>query len=361
MRNQASTQVGIKSKLLTTLIVILVALFASSIHLFGRRTSVVGLNLFPYILSVLILFLFSRFMGNKKMLSQFNFNRFVPLLTILIACIDAYYSLHTTVSLFTLTGLSIWFTHIAGVFVLLWLANIVTSRGLGNGVSLLLFLFIVTSASKFVVQSSFGLLPSLALFSACIISLFSGVALSRSTLKILVKYHRRQQGKKMFAGQSSHVPLLLCASGALPTIFLYTLLHYAHHLPSSLVPLLFVATFFVAFLVTPPLNDAHFNSKQISDSLRQNGGLIIGVRSGLKTQEFFCAKQRLVSFVTAFFYSTFCVVSVLLIKINTSVFGLALTPIALYIVLAVVLDLVKEVQEDLMPAHYQELLRKSRQ
>jgi preprotein translocase subunit SecY len=284
-------------------------------------------------------------------------------------------------------------TLIAGTMFLMWLGEQITERGVGNGVSLIIFAGIVASLPAAVIntleQVRNGDISVLAVF--VIIALVFGVTyfvvfMERGLSKITVNYARRQGGRQGYMNQSSHLPLKLNMSGVIPPIFASSLILF----PSTVSSWLTTAnatgdgswrdTLFRGLQVLAqalgPAEPLHmllyggliigfaffytalvFNSQETADNLKKSGALIPGIRPGKATADYIDGVLTRLSAVGAMYLVMVCLLpEVMRTKLGTSFyFG----GTSLLIVVVVVMDFIAQIQAHLMSHQYESLLKKA--
>ena len=272
------------------------------------------------------------------------------------------------------------FTLTAGTIFIMWLGERITARGLGNGISLIIFAGIVAGFP--------GALANVyQLFMAGELTLFMGifvlaivvgvllfiVFVERGQRRLPIHYAKRMMGRKMYGGQTSHLPLKLNTSGVIPAIFASSILMFpatiasfsqagfleavANHLqPESLVyNLIFVALIiFFCFFYTAII----FDPKDIAENLKKQGGFIPGIRPGLRTKEYIDAVLSRLTFSGSIYLSLVCVLPVFMIREFNVPFYYGGT--ALLIVVVVAMDTMSQFQSHLISRHYEGLMTKTR-
>jgi preprotein translocase subunit SecY len=271
----------------------------------------------------------------------------------------------------------------AGTMFLMWLGEQITERGLGNGISIIIFAGIAAGLP----QSIGGMLElvrtgSMGPIVALLIVLLVGaityfvVFVERGQRKILVNYARRQVGNKVYGGQSSHLPLKLNMSGVIPPIFASSIillpstivswfsagssLNWLKDISAALSPgqplyvmLYAVAIIFFCFFYTALV----FNSRETADNLKKSGGFIPGIRPGDQTAKFIDKILLRLTLAGAIYITFVCLVpEFLILKYNVPFyFG----GTSLLIIVVVTMDFMAQVQNYLMSQQYESLLKKA--
>ena len=274
-------------------------------------------------------------------------------------------------------------TLVGGTVFLMWLGEQVTARGVGNGISLIIFAGIVAELPS-ALAATRELGRTGAMSSALIALLFVGavaiiygiVFVERAQRRVLVQYPKRQQGNKMYGGESSHLPLKINTSGVIPLIFASSLLlmpitviqFSAGQGPDFLTTittflgrgqpgylLIFGALIaFFAFFYTAVV----FNPEETADNLKKNGGFIPGIRPGKNTADHLDYILTRLTVVGAIYLVAVAILPEILISKLAVPFFFGGT--SLLIVVSVTLDTVAQVQSHLLAHQYEGLIKKSR-
>ena len=274
---------------------------------------------------------------------------------------------------------------VGGTVFLMWLGEQITARGIGNGISLIIFAGIVaampSSIAGFLEMGKTGALSTLVMMfitALAIAIVFFIVFFERAHRRILVQYPRRQVGNKMFGGDSSHIPLKINTSGVIPPIFASSLLlmpltvigflgadgtgpAWLTDLSASLsrgsaaYMILFsvLIIFFCFFYAT-----VVFNPDETADNLKQYGGFVPGIRPGKNTASYLKNVLNRLSLIGAVYLVFICLLPEFLIAKLSIPFYLGGTSIL--IVISVMMDTVAQIQSQLLAHQYEGLLRKSR-
>ena len=271
----------------------------------------------------------------------------------------------------------------AGTMFLMWLGEQITERGLGNGISILIFAGIAAGLPnalggllELVRTGAMSIL--VALFVVVLVGLvtYFVVFMERGQRKILVNYARRQMGNKVYGGQSSHLPLKINMAGVIPPIFASSIillpatiaswfsssqsLHWLKDISSALSPgqpvyvLLYVgAIVFFCFFYTALV----FNSRETADNLKKSGAFVPGIRPGDHTAKYIDKILVRLTLVGAIYISFVCLLpEFLILKYNVPFyFG----GTSLMIIVVVTMDFMAQVQNFMMSQQYDSLLKKA--
>lgn len=274
-------------------------------------------------------------------------------------------------------------TLVGGTMFLMWLGEQITERGIGNGISIIIFAGIVAGLPR-AVSGTLGLVSSGAFSIPLVIFLVIAVILvtafvifvERGMRKITVNYAKRQVGNKLYGGQTSHLPLKLNMSGVIPPIFASSILLFPATLAglvgtnenltwikdigSVLSPgqplyiLLFAAAIiFFCFFYTALV----FNPKETADNLKKGGAFVPGVRPGLQTAQYIDRIMGRLTLVGGIYITAVCLLpEFLILKYNVPFyFG----GTSLLIIVVVTMDFMAQVQSHRMSQQYEGLLKKA--
>lgn len=271
----------------------------------------------------------------------------------------------------------------AGTAFLMWLGEQITEKGIGNGISILIFAGIIAGVERgartiyetwFYNQEQLGmsfvklgvLLVGIVLLIAAIVFVQQGVR------RIPVQYAKRVVGRKTYGGQSTHIPLKVNAAGVIPVIFASSLLMFpvtvAQFLPSNTVTdwiqsrLAFGQPLYVAFEVILIIFFTYFytfvqiNPVQLSDGMKKNGGFIPGIRPGKPTELFITRVMNRITLSGALFLAAISAMPV--VFMGATGLNLFFGGTGLLIVVGVALETMKQVESQLLQRHYKGFIRK---
>jgi preprotein translocase subunit SecY len=274
-------------------------------------------------------------------------------------------------------------TLVGGTIFLMWLGEQITARGVGNGISLIIFAGIVAELPGALVSTfelgRTGALPTfllLALITMIGVVIGAIVFMERAQRRLLVQYPKRQVGRKIMGGEASHLPLKLNVSGVIPPIFASSLLllpitvanFSAGKGPEWLTAvttllghgqplyMLFYAAgiIFFCFFYTSII----FNPDDTAENLRKNGGFIPGIRPGAKTAEYINYILTRLTVVGSLYLAVICLLPEILVSQYSVPFYFGGT--SLLIVVSVTMDTVAQIQSHLLAHQYEGLIKKSR-
>ncbi|MEH2474293.1 preprotein translocase subunit SecY [Nitrobacteraceae bacterium AZCC 2161] len=358
------------------------------------RMAIFALNITPYISASIVIQLLTTVLPTLEALKKEGeagrktLNQYTRYLTVLLAAFQSYgiavglegagnavadpgmfFRISTAI---TLTG---------GTMFLMWLGEQITSRGIGNGTSLIILSGIVAELPTAIANTlelgrqgalSTGIILLIVMMAVAVIPFI--VFMERAQRRLLIQYPKRQVGNKMFEGQSSHLPLKLNTSGVIPPIFASSLLllpttvanfnvgwewfqwlttQLGHGRPLFLALYLALIVFF-AFFYTAIV----FNPTETADNLKKHGGFIPGIRPGERTAEYIDYVLSRITVLGAFYMSIVCLIPEILISYASVPFYFGGT--SLLIVVSVTMDTVAHVQGYLLAHQYEGLIKKSK-
>jgi len=276
-------------------------------------------------------------------------------------------------------------TVVGGTMFLVWLGEQITARGVGNGISLIIFAGIVAnlpSALAAILElgrtgaMSAGFIIFLFLMAILVIAVV--VFVERAQRRIVVQYPKRQVGNRMYGGDSSHLPLKLNSAGVIPPIFASSLLllpttlasfgaaggdgpewltsvaaYLGHGQPLYLALYVSMIVFF-AFFYTAVV----FNPEETADNLRKHGGFVPGIRPGKNTADYLDYVLTRLTVVGAIYLALVCILPEILISQYAVPFYFGGT--SLLIIVSVTMDTVAQIQSHLVAHQYEGLIRKSK-
>jgi preprotein translocase subunit SecY len=260
-----------------------------------------------------------------------------------------------------------------GTTVIMWLGELITDQGIGNGSSLIIFAGIVAAMpdalTKFLGGSGGGNVGGLTILFMLILVIGTVAAIcyfERAHRRIPVQYTKRQVGRKMYSGAQSYLPLKINVSGVIPPIFASSILMFpsqiAHmsgsgwmeQFASILHPadwrynfIFTVLNVFFAFFYTSVV----FNPVDVADNLRKSGGFVPGIRPGKNTAQYIERVLSRITFAGALYLSVVCMIPALLQKYMSVPFSFGGT--GLLIVVGVALDTVQQIESHLITRNYE--------
>jgi preprotein translocase subunit SecY len=360
------------------------------------RFSIFALGIMPYISASIIMQLMSYVVPSMEALKKegeagrrkiTQYTRYGTLGLAIFQSIGIAIALESSAGLVITPGFGFRMTAMvsltAGTMFLMWLGEQITERGLGNGISIIIFAGIAAGLPssiggllELVRTGAMSIIVALLIVVLVAAITYFVVFVERGQRKILVNYARRQVGNKVYGGQSSHLPLKLNMAGVIPPIFASSIIL----LPSTIVSwfsssgsmiwlkdisaalspgqpiyvmLYAVAIIFFCFFYTALV----FNSRETADNLKKSGGFIPGIRPGDQTARFIDKILLRLTFAGAIYITFVCLVpEFLILKYNVPFyFG----GTSLLIIVVVTMDFMAQVQNYLMSQQYESLLKKA--
>ena len=360
-----------------------------------KRFSVVALGIMPYISASIIMQLLSFIDPNLKQLrkegelGRRKITQYTRYGTVLLASFQAFgvaialegqnVVIHPGIGFHVTAVISL----VTGTMFLVWLGEQITERGVGNGISLIIFAGIVAGLPRAVGGTleltrtgEMHLLIVLALFALAIVVTGFVVFVERGQRRITINYAKRQVGRKMYAGQSSHLPLKLNMSGVIPPIFASSIIlfpatlgswfgqsegmRWLQDFASSLSPgqplyVMLYAGFivFFCFFYTAIV----FDPRETAENLKKSGAFIPGMRPGEQTAQYLDNVLTKLTLAGAIYITFVCLLpEFLILKFNVPFyFG----GTSLLIIVVVVMDFMSQVQAHLMSHQYEGIMKKA--
>ena len=363
-----------------------------------ERMAIFALNIMPYISASIIMQLMTAVIPSLEQIKKEGeqgrrqINQYTRYLTVFLATMQGYFiaaSLqaqgvaHDPGPFFLLTTVV---TLVGGVMFLLWLGEQITARGVGNGVSLIIFAGIVAELPRVIA----GLLDqgrtgagvgggTILVIGALALALIVFVVfMERSQRRIIVQYPRRQVGQRMTQGEKSHLPLKLNPSGVIPPIFASSLLllpataigAIGQNSPEWLQTLgflfspgrpLYVGLYAVLIIgFTFIYTSVVFNVEDVADNLKKYGGFVQGYRPGARTAEYLDFVLTRLTVIGALYLTAVCIFPELLKMSSGQAIPVYIGGTSLLIVVSVTLDTVGQIQGHLVAQQYESLIKKSK-
>jgi len=361
-----------------------------------HRMAIFALNIMPYISASIIIQLMTTVSPTLEQLKKEGeqgrkvMNQYTRYLTVVLAAFQSYgiaVGLEGAGSVVTDPGMffrvETVLTLTGGTMFLMWLGEQITSRGIGNGISLIILSGIVAELPAAIAGMlelgrqgalSMGLIGLVLLMAVAVIAFI--VFMERAQRRLLIQYPKRQVGNRMFEGQSSHLPLKLNTSGVIPPIFASSLLllpttvanfnagqlpdwastivaQLSHGRPLFLLLYVLLIVFF-AFFYTAIV----FNPTETAENLKKHGGFIPGIRPGERTAEHIDYVLSRITVIGAGYLALVCLLPEILISYAAVPFYFGGT--SLLIVVSVTMDTVAQIQGYLLAHQYEGLIKRSK-
>ena len=375
------------------------------------RFSIFAMSISPYITASIVIQLLGMVIPSLEKIikeggeeGKAKINRYTKMLTLVLALVEAigiymsYSGTYTAYGVFInpgfATGALIVLSLVAGTALLMWLGEQITNRGIGNGISIIIFIGIISSLPSVVTTiynlmftatgfSTTGLLISLGLIIGAIILVAGVVFVQEAERRVPVQYAKKVVGRKMYGGQNTHIPLKLAMAGVMPVIFASSFMTFpamiiqmfnsniaaqtgfwatiykfsiatstsqvgiGYTIANAIVYLLLILgfTYFYTY--------ATFNPAEVSNNIKKNGGFIPGIRAGKPTTEFL---SNIMSKLTLFGGLFLSVIAVLPMLMRFTGLNVAFGGTSILIVVGVALETVQQLESRLVMRHYKGFL-----
>ena len=359
------------------------------------RMAIFALGIMPYISSSIIVQLLtgvSDYFKNLKAQGETGRAKITQITrygTVLLALIQGYglsIGLQSSPDLvinpglfFTVTAVS---TIVAGTMFLMWLGEQITQRGIGNGISLIIFAGIVAEIPRALVTTfelgrtgAVSTIMIIGIFVLLVATIMFIVFMERALRKILINYPKRQMGNKMYGGESSHLPLKINQAGVIPAIFASALLllpvTFSNFSFSDNDTFLNISSYFTQgqplymllyasgiIFFTFFYTSITFNPTETADNLRKYGGFVPGIRPGENTALYIDKIVTKLTTIGALYLTLVCLMPEFLIANYPIPFYLGGTSILIVVVVAI--DTVTQIQTRLMSSQYEQLIKKTK-
>ena len=360
------------------------------------RMAILALGIMPYISSSIIVQLMTSIspqleaLKKEGELGRKKINQYTRYGTVLLAAAQAYaiaVGLEGGGNIVLEPGLffrlTTVITLVGGTMFLMWLGEQITARGVGNGISLIIFAGIVAELPRALFglleltrQQAISPLLIVGLFIVSALVIAAIVFMERAQRRLLIQYPKRQVGNRMSQGESSHLPLKLNTAGVIPPIFASSLLllpitvaqftagsgpewlggivsQLGHGRPLYILLYIGLIIFFCFFYTA-----VVFNPKETADNLKKYGGFVLGIRPGEKTAEYIDYVLTRITVLGSIYLAAICVLPEILISNFSLPFYFGGT--SLLIVVSVTMDTVAQIQSHLLAHQYEGLIKKAR-
>ena len=359
------------------------------------RMAIFALGIMPYISSSIIVQLLtgvSDYFKNLKAQGEIGRQKITQITrygTVLLATIQGYglaVGLESSANLVINPGLffkvSTVTTIVAGTIFLMWLGEQITQRGIGNGISLIIFSGIVAEIPRALVTTfelgrtgAISTIMIIGIFILLVLTILFIVFMERALRKILINYPKRQMGNKMYGGDSSHLPLKINSAGVIPAIFASALLllpvtfsnfnisqnetflnitsYFSQGQPLYMILYASGIIFFTFFYTS-----ITFNPNETAENLRKYGGFIPGIRPGESTALYIDTILTRLTTIGALYLTLVCLMPEFLIANYPIPFYLGGASVLIVVVVAI--DTVTQIQTRLMSSQYEQLIKKTK-
>ena len=371
------------------------------------RFSVFAMSISPYITASIVIQLLAMIIPSLERLTKEGgeegrkkINRYTKILTLVLALVEAigvfvsYKSSGIFVNTNFATGAMVVIALVAGTSILMWLGDEITSKGIGNGISMIIFVGIISGLPSFVTTlwnlimsdalfSTTGFLMAIGILIGAIILVAGVVFVQQAERRVPVQYSKKVVGRKMVGAQNTHIPLKLAMAGVMPIIFASSFLTFpamiiqifvsdigsktgflaglykfsiatssssvgiGYSIANALVYLVLIMafTFFYTY--------ATFNPAEVSNNIKQNGGFIPGIRAGKPTTEYLSSIISKLTWFGGFFLA---IIAILPMLLRFTSLNIAFGGTSILIVVGVALETIQQLESQLVMRHYKGFL-----
>lgn len=371
------------------------------------RFSIFAMSITPYITASIVIQLLSMIIPSLERLTKEGgeegrrkINKYTKIITILLALVEAIgvYLSYKDSGIFVntefITGATVIISLVAGTSILMWLGDQITNKGIGNGISIIIFVGIISGLPSFVTTlwglivtqegfSTTGLLMALGILIGAIILVAAVVFVQQAERRVPVQYSKKVVGRKMVGAQNTHIPLKLAMAGVMPIIFASSFMTFpamiiqifvkdiatqtgflaglykfsiatssssvgiGYTIANAIVYLLLIVgfTFFYTY--------ATFNPAEVSSTIKKNGGFIPGIRAGKPTTEYL---SSIISKLTWFGGVYLAIIAIIPMFLRFTNLNIAFGGTSILIVVGVALETVQQLESQLAMRHYKGFL-----
>lgn len=371
------------------------------------RLSIFAMSISPYITASIVIQLLAMVIPALERLTKeggeegrSKINRYTKMLTIVLALVEGLgiYLSYKNSGIFInsefITGATVVISLMAGTSILMWLGDQITNKGIGNGISIIIFVGIIAGLPSAVTTiwrliftavgfSTTGLLTAIGIIIGAIILVAGVVFVQQAERRVPVQYSKRVVGRKMVGAQNTHIPLKLVMAGVMPVIFASSFMTFpamiiqmfvsdiatktgfwagvykfsiatstsnvpvGYSIANAIVYLLLILgfTYFYTY--------ATFNPAEVSNNIKKNGGFIPGIRAGKPTTEYLAS---IISKLTLFGGMFLAVIAIIPMLLRFTTLNLAFGGTSILIVVGVALETVQQLESQLVMRHYKGFL-----
>lgn len=371
------------------------------------RFSVFAMSISPYITASIVIQLLAMIIPSLEKLTKEGgeqgrqkINRYTKIVTIILALVEAIgvFVSYKSSGIFVDTGFGtaalVVISLMAGTSILMWLGDEITNKGIGNGISMIIFIGIISGLPSFITTllnliitsegfSTTGLLMAIGMLIGAIVLVAGVVFIQQAERRVPVQYSKKVVGRKMVGAQSTHIPLKLAMAGVMPIIFASSFLTFpamiisifaadvtsltgfwagvykfsiatssssvgiGYTIVNALVYLVLIMafTFFYTY--------ATFNPAEVSNNIKQNGGFIPGIRAGKPTTDYLSSIITKLTWFGGFFLA---VIAILPMLLRFTGLNIAFGGTSILIVVGVALETVQQLESQLVMRHYKGFL-----
>ena len=372
------------------------------------RFSIFAMSISPYITASIVIQLLAMVIPALERLSKEEgeagrekINKYTKMLTVVLALIESLgiYLSYKNSGVFIdgsfMTGALIVLSLVGGTSLLMWLGDQITNKGIGNGISVIIFVGILSGLPRGILTvwnliftaagfSTTGLITALGIILGAIVLVAAVVFVQQAERRVPVQYAKKVVGRKMYGGQNTHIPLKLAMAGVMPIIFASSFLTFpamiismfntnitneqgfwriiynfsiatssstgipiGYTIANALIYLLLIVafTFFYTF--------ATFNPAEVSNNIKKNGGFIPGIRAGKPTTDYL---SSIISKITWFGGIYLAIIAILPMLLRFTSIDITFGGTSILIVVGVALEIVQQLESQLVMRHYKGFL-----
>lgn len=371
------------------------------------RFSIFAMSISPYITASIVIQLLAMVIPSLERLvkeggedGRAKVNRYTKILTLFLALVEglgiylSYRNSGIFINTGNLTGFTVVLSLMAGTALLMWLGEQITNKGIGNGISIIIFVGIIAGLPTVIPQiwallfqagvfSTTGLLTALGIIIGAIVLVTAVVFVQQAERRIPVQYSKKVVGRKMVGAQSTHIPLKLAMAGVMPIIFASSFMTFPAMIIQMFIPDIASQTGFWAIIynfsiATSTSNVAigysianaiiylllivgftffytyaTFNPAEVSSNIKKNGGFIPGIRAGKPTTEYI---TKILSRLTWFGGIYLAIIAILPMLIRFTDLNLAFGGTSILIVVGVAIETIQSLESQLVMRHYKGFL-----
>ena len=372
------------------------------------RFSIFAMSITPYITASIVMQLLGMVIPSLEKLTKEGgeegrkkVNRYTKILTVFLALIEGVglYLSYSSTGIFMdtsfLTGFTVVISLMAGTAILMWLGDEITNKGIGNGISIIIFVGIVAGLPTAVTTiwnlimgtgafSTTGLLISLGIVIGALILVSAVVFVQLAERRIPVQYSKRVVGRKMVGAQNTHIPMKLALAGVMPIIFASSFLTFPAMIIQMFVPDIASQTGFWAVIYNFSIASstsqvglgytianalvylllivgftffytyATFNPAEVSNNIKKNGGFIPGIRAGKPTTEYLSSVLSKLTWFGGIYLAIIAILPMMIRFIPS--LDLAFGGTSILIVVGVALETIRQLESQLVMRHYKGFL-----
>ena len=373
-----------------------------------KRLSLFAMSISPYITASIVIQLLGMVIPSLEKLvkeggeaGRAKINKYTKILTVVLALIEglgiflSYRQYNIFVDKSFMTGIVVVISLMAGTALLMWLGEQITNKGIGNGISMLIFVGIVAGLPDAIVSiwnneiftggtfTTTGLLTALGVLICAIILITAVVFVQQAERRVPVQYSKKVVGRRIVGAQSTHIPLKLAMAGVMPIIFASSFMTFpamiiqmfvsdiatqtgfwasvykfsiatssssvsiGYSIANAVVYLLLIVgfTFFYTY--------ATFNPAEVSNNIKKNGGFIPGIRAGKPTTDYLSSVISKLTLVGGLFLSVIAIIPMLA---RFTSLNIAFGGTSILIVVGVALETIQQLESQLVTRHYKGFL-----